>query len=70
MSIRAKVIFLVAAISLAAFIGFGVFIYNASTMRDMSHNLTREHVKIMAEGEFNFCNDKVLIFCYPLFNGG
>ena len=52
MSIRAKVIFLVAAISLAAFIGFGVFIYNASTMRDMSHNLTREHVKIMAEEYF------------------
>ena len=39
MSIRAKVIFLVAAISLAAFIGFGVFIYNASTMRDMDRGL-------------------------------
>ena len=36
MSIRIKVALLVAAISLAAFIGFGVFAYNAFTMQGMS----------------------------------
>ena len=52
MSIRIKVVLLVAAISLAAFIGFGVFVYNAATMQGMSHDLTRDHVNVMAKEYF------------------
>ncbi len=52
MSIRTKVFILVLAISLAAFVGFGIFMYNASTMQSMSHNLTREHAASMVKGHF------------------
>ena len=56
MNIRTKVVLLVAAISLSAFIGFGVFIYNAATMQTMSHNLTRDYVKVMAKEYFDRFN--------------
>ena len=52
MSIRVKMVLLVAAISLIAFIGVGVFVYNASTMQNMSNELTKEHVRVMADEYF------------------
>ncbi len=51
MGIRLKVVLLVLGISLAAFIGFAVFVFNASTMRQMYHDLTREHAQTVVQKE-------------------
>ncbi|MDR3337507.1 MAG: methyl-accepting chemotaxis protein [Treponema sp.] len=52
MGIRVKVIFLVSAIALAAFAGFGFFMYNANAMQDLSREVTQKYNDTMSDSYF------------------
>ncbi|MDR3176632.1 MAG: methyl-accepting chemotaxis protein [Desulfovibrio sp.] len=47
MNIRMKVMLLISAISLTAFIGFGLFFLNAARMQGVSHSLTEKGIRAM-----------------------
>jgi methyl-accepting chemotaxis protein len=56
-SIRSKIVFLIAALSLAAFAGFGVFLYNAVSMQKISREVIAKYNEALTEGAFSRFDD-------------
>jgi methyl-accepting chemotaxis protein len=55
-SIRYKICSLILILSLAAFAGFGVFVYNGGKMRDISRRATEQYHESLARDSFNQFN--------------
>jgi methyl-accepting chemotaxis protein len=56
-TIQMKVISLVSVITLAVFIGFAIFMYNAVAMQHLSYQLTTKYTNALASNGFSHFND-------------
>ena len=49
MSIKTKMLFLVSLLTISAFIGFGCFMYNTSSMRNLAEDYMKEYIHTLAD---------------------